>query len=212
MESEALKPDPLPTRQSLLSRLRSWDDHDSWRDFFDTYWRLIFDVARKAGLDEAAAQDVVQETVLSVSREMPGFRYDRTRGSFKSWLRQVTRRRIADQWRKHYRQAGSPGISTEDPETAAEIAATTASSEGTWETLWDAEWTEHVTRTALERVRKEVTALQYQMFELYGVRGLPVGEVAKALGTSKMQVYLAKHRVGAVLRKELDRVRRDDSQ
>lgn len=211
MEPNELPLDPLPTRRSLLSRLRSWDDHDSWRDFFDTYWRLIFDVARKAGLDEAAAQDVVQDTILSVSKEMPGFRYDRARGSFKAWLRQLTRRRIADQWRKYYRRNGPIGGNADDPDGTGEIGALATATDNSWEALWDAEWTEHVMRTALERVRREVTALQYQMFELYGVRGLPVGTVATALGTSKMQVYLAKHRVGALLRKELERVRREES-
>ncbi|MEI6357591.1 MAG: hypothetical protein WCP53_10900 [Verrucomicrobiota bacterium] len=63
--------DFLPTRQSLLSRLRSWDAQDSWREFFETYWRLIFDTASKAGLDEASAQDVVQETIIAVAKQMP---------------------------------------------------------------------------------------------------------------------------------------------
>ena len=45
--------DLIPTRESLLSRLKNWDDQESWRDFFDTYWRLIFNLARKAGLSDA---------------------------------------------------------------------------------------------------------------------------------------------------------------
>ena len=81
----------LPTRRSLLSRLRDWQDQTSWRDFFDTYWRLIYNVARKCGLADAEAQDVVQNTFIYLSRRMPNFRYDRQRGSFKSWLRVVTR-------------------------------------------------------------------------------------------------------------------------
>src|SRR5207253_1135041 len=39
----------IPTRRSLLSRLKDWDNEDSWRDFFNTYWRLIYDFALKAG-------------------------------------------------------------------------------------------------------------------------------------------------------------------
>ena len=57
-----------PTRYSLLSRLQNWDDQDSWRDFFDTYWRLIYSVAIKSGLTENEAQEVVQETVIAVAR------------------------------------------------------------------------------------------------------------------------------------------------
>src|SRR5687767_6840579 len=86
----------IPTRRRLLSRLKNWDDQDSWRQFFDTYCRLIYRVAVKAGLTDAAAQDVVQESILSVAQRMPGFQYDPAVGSFKSWLMLVIRRRIAD--------------------------------------------------------------------------------------------------------------------
>ena len=61
-----------------------------WREFFDTYWRLIFNVARKSGLNDAEAQDVVQNTFIYLSRRMKHFRYEPSRGSFKSWLRVVT--------------------------------------------------------------------------------------------------------------------------
>ena len=90
----------LPTRQSLLWRLRDWQDQTSWRDFFDTYWRLIYNVARKSGFADAEAQDVVQITFIYLSRRMPNFRYDPKRGSFKSWLRVVTRSRISGYRRK----------------------------------------------------------------------------------------------------------------
>src|SRR4030095_1516851 len=85
----------LPTRQSLLSRLRDCQDQDGWREFFDTYWRLIYPVALQPGFDDATAQDIVQTTFIYLSRRMPKFRYDATRGSFKSWLRRVTRSRIS---------------------------------------------------------------------------------------------------------------------
>src|SRR6266536_351755 len=85
----------LPTRQSLLSRLSDWQDHDGWREFFDTNWRLIYRVARQAGLNDATAQDVVQNNFIYLARRLPTFRYDPARGSFKSWLRRVTRSRIS---------------------------------------------------------------------------------------------------------------------
>jgi len=89
----------LPTRQSLLSRLKDWEDRDGWKDFFDTYWRLIYSVALKAGLTESEAEEVVQETVVSASKQMPKFQYDEA-GSFKGCLLQITRRRILDQFRE----------------------------------------------------------------------------------------------------------------
>src|SRR5436190_24115121 len=77
IEPQIMKtPDLIPTRQSLLSRLKDWDDQESWQDFFNAYWRLIYQVALKARLNDTEAQEVVQETVISVAKEMPGFRYD----------------------------------------------------------------------------------------------------------------------------------------
>ena len=87
----------LPTRHSLLSRLKDWQDHASWQDFFDTYWKLIYSVARKAGLTDAEAQDVVQETVVLVARQLPGVRYDRRLGPFKKWLLNLTYWRVCEQ-------------------------------------------------------------------------------------------------------------------
>ena len=96
--------DLVPTRRTLLSRLKQWNDQESWQDFFNTYWKLIYTVAIRAGLDKTEAQDVVQDTVISVARQMPNFKYDPARGSFKSWLFLITRRRINDHLRKQYRR------------------------------------------------------------------------------------------------------------
>src|SRR5215203_1783797 len=72
----------LATRNSLIERLGDWEDRAKWQEFFDTYWRLIYGVARKSGLSDAEAQDVVQETVVSVAKNIG--RYDKKAGSFKS--------------------------------------------------------------------------------------------------------------------------------
>src|SRR5438034_2400969 len=87
----------LPTRATLIDRLKDWQDQSTWQEFFDTYWKLIYGVARKAGLTDAEAQDVVQETMFSVARHMPTFKYDPAIGSFKAWLLNMTRWRLHDQ-------------------------------------------------------------------------------------------------------------------
>src|SRR5947207_466930 len=60
----------IATRSSLIKRLKNWDDRASWKDFFDTYWKLIYGVARAAGLNDAEAQDVVQETIICVAKKI----------------------------------------------------------------------------------------------------------------------------------------------
>src|SRR5262245_13742140 len=91
------------TRLSLLTRLKNWDDSEGWREFFDTYGKPIYRFAIKSGLSDAESQDVVQETLLAVAKQMPGFRYDPSKGSFRRWLFNQTRWRIADAFRKRQR-------------------------------------------------------------------------------------------------------------
>src|SRR6266446_2667738 len=106
----------LPTRQSLVSRLRQWDDQESWQEFFSTYWKLIYGVAIKSGLTDEEAEDVVQETVLSVAKKMDTFKYDPAVCSFKGWLMHVTRLRIIDQLRR--RQPGIQATAPRNSDTA----------------------------------------------------------------------------------------------
>ena len=65
--------DSIPKRQSLLARLKDVGDQESWRDFFDTYWRLIHATALKAGLTDTEAQEVVQEVMIAAAKIMPEF-------------------------------------------------------------------------------------------------------------------------------------------
>src|ERR1041385_7738897 len=106
------EPEFLPTRGTLLSRLKNMDDGGSWQQFFDTYWKLIYGVALKAGLKDAEAQDVVQETVIAVARNIAQFNYDPKVSAFKTWLLQVVRSRISNQIRKDKRhRLGRVGVS-----------------------------------------------------------------------------------------------------
>ena len=196
----------LPTRQSLLSRLKDWDDQDSWRDFFELYWRLIFDVARKSGLSETDAQDVVQETIMAVAKQMPEFRYDRNRGQFKGWLCQITRRRIADRLRKQYREPKGSGEESH-AEALNEVADTTVE---TLDALWEQEWKQHLYQLAVERVKRRVRPEHFQIFDLYVIQGWPVTQVAKALSVSIPLIYVTRHRVGLMLRGEIKRLQRED--
>src|SRR6202040_4355827 len=77
-----------------------WGDQLRWQEFFDTYSKLIYSAARRSGMTDAEAQEVVQETVITVAKNIDKLKYDPNRGSFKGWLLQITRWRIVDQFRK----------------------------------------------------------------------------------------------------------------
>lgn len=202
----------IPTRRSLLSRLKDWRDEDSWREFFETYWRLIYDVALRTGLDDAAAQDVVQETVLAAAKQMPGFRYDPARGSFKAWLLLITRRRIAEALRAQYRARGGAAQRAEES-IAPEVSATGAAEAGgepagsaDFEAVWDAEWNTHLAEAVLQRLKKRVNPKHFQAFELLTVQGWKPTEVSSTLGINLAQLYLIRSRLRRLVREEVARL------
>jgi RNA polymerase sigma factor (sigma-70 family) len=197
----------IPTRRSLLSRLKNWDDQESWRVFFDTYWRLLYGVALKAGLSEAEAQDVVQEAVMSVAKQMRGFRYDPAVGSFKGWLRLITRRRIADHFRKRGRDAvGHVHRSDRTATGTGTIERLPGPESFNLDTVWDEEWEKAIMDAAIRHVKQQVAPKQYQIFDCYVLKSWPVAKVRSDLGVSLAQVYLAKHRVSRLIRKEVARL------
>lgn len=197
----------LPTRQSLLSRLRDCDDQAGWREFFETYWRLIYNVARKSGLAEAEAQDVVQTTFIYLTRKMPKFRYDRAQGSFKSWLRVVTRSRIAV-WRRGEKTQPPPGEDwADDRERRLEEVPDPAGD--SLDEIWQREWEENLLNTAVRRVRAKVSARQLLIFRLATQESLPLTQVARKLDINLAQVYLARHRVAKLLKAEVATLRHE---
>src|ERR1041385_6919991 len=194
--------DPIPTRYSLLSRLQNWDDEDSWKDFFETYWRLIYSVAIKSGLNATEAQDVVQETVISVAKDLHKFKRDRSLGSFKGWLRNITRWRIADQLRKRtqLQPEDEPALTQFRDPNAREIPDPAGDDP---EAVWEQEWRNNLLEAAMERVKRRVKEEHYQIFDLYVLKHWPVGKVAQTLGVNVAHVYLIKHRIGALIKKEI---------
>jgi RNA polymerase sigma factor (sigma-70 family) len=191
------------TRPTLLERLKDWDDAESWREFFDAYGKLIYRFARKAGLSDAESQDVIQETLLAVAKQMPGFRYDPVNGSFRRWLFNQARWRIADAFRKRLRADFSPGAANDPSTSTGELERVPDSSEERLKATWEAEWRENQLNRALERVKRQVSQHQYQMFHLYSVQRWSMAEIVGTLKVNRAQVYMAKMRVSKLLKAEL---------
>ena len=201
----------LPTRRSLLTRLKNWDDQEAWREFFDLYWRLIYSVARRAGLGEAEAQDVVQETLVIVAKQMPGFHYDPARGSFKTWLHTVIRGRLCRHWRKTAR--GAERIATAGDETNEEAGESPGelAAPPEFEGIWQTEWEQNLIAAALRRVQAKVSPRQYLLFSLATLKEVPTHVIRERYEASRTQIYLAKLRVGRLFKSELERLHREAS-
>jgi len=190
------------TRRSLVDRLANWDDQKRWQEFFDTYWKLIYSTARKAGLTDAEAQEVVQETVITVAKKIDKLKYDPAIGSFKGWLLQITRWRIVDQFRKRKPGEAKRLCETDDRLTAT-IERVPDPRAVDLDEVWETEWKENLLEAAIARAKQKVDPKQFQIFDCYVRKEWPAQKVADQLRISIGQVYLARHRVGAVLKKEI---------
>jgi RNA polymerase sigma factor (sigma-70 family) len=198
--------DSLATRASLLARLKDWEDDASWQEFFDAYWQLMFRVALRSGLTETEAQDTVQETVLAVAKNIKQFEYDPARCSFKSWLMLITRQRIIWQLRKRL-PGGLPSAGPNDGTArTSTIERISDPNVVDLDAVWDEEWQKNLMSAALERVKRQVSPRQFQIFDLYALRNWSARQVAQTLRIGVAQVYMAKHRVSGLLRKEVKKL------
>jgi RNA polymerase sigma-70 factor (ECF subfamily) len=200
------KDDSYPTRPSLLSRLKDTDDHRSWQEFNDHYGKLIFGFAIKAGLTESEAQEVVQETLVAAAKHLPAFRYDPKVCSFKTWLLNLSHWRVKDQMRKRLPvvQAGHPKAPETDRTATFERVPDPDGVE--LEKIWDQEWQTALLEAVLGKVKRQVDLKQWQIFDLYVLKEWSPRDVANALEVSVARVYLVKHRISALLKRERKRL------
>lgn len=199
--------DPMPTRQSLLARMKDWQDQKSWQDFFDTYWRLIYSMATRAGLTPAEAEEALQETVISVARRIGEFKNDPAFGSFKSWLLLITRRRIADQFRKRSPLPAATDARSGSARTAlVERVPDPASLD--LDAAWNEQWERNLLAAAIANVKHQISPKQFLLFHQQVVKEWPAGKVAQKYDVSLAQVYMAKYRVSGLIKREVRRLKR----
>jgi RNA polymerase sigma factor (sigma-70 family) len=197
--------DQHPTRSSLVQRLKDWDDQEGWREFFDLYWKLLYCVAIKAGLTDAEGRDVVQETVVAVATNLREGRYEWRRGSFRSWLLTILYRKISNHVRKHRKEAHA--TSTES-NRATPLLERLPANQDEIEQIWNDEWAKNLADAAIEAVKKKVNPKLFQTFDLYVLKEWPVSDVARVMRIAVAQVYIAKYRVTAQIRREAQRLER----
>jgi len=202
--------DPLQeTRASLIRRLKNLDDQTSWRDFFDLYWKLVYGVARKSGLNDAEAQDVVQETMAAMARNLPQFDYDPKVGSFKGWLLTQARWCIINHLRKRPPQATPAPHPAEEERRTSVIDQLVDPASQDLDRLWDREWESTLLEAATAKVKRQIDPEMYQVFDCYVNKEWPPQRVAEAFSTSVENVYVIKHRVTALLKTEVERLARE---
>lgn len=188
-----LTPQAFPdTRPSLLGSLRDGRDLHSWRDFFSLYAPAVYRVARLKGASHSDADDIVQQVMLTVSSHIEGFRYDRDRGRFRDWVRQVTRNKIID----HHRKSKRSPVDLAVGELRADDVPT-------FDELWQQEWALQDVYWCLDQIARDISPRRMQAFRQYVLEGKPAQEVADANGLTVNHVYLVRHQVIHMIRKRL---------
>lgn len=200
--------DSIATRTTLLERLKDWRDNPSWQEFFDTYWKLIYGFAIRSGLNQSEAQDVVQETMLSVAKNIPTFKYDRTIGSFKHWLLNMTRWRISDQVRKRKNLVAEADQERPTETQTGRVNRVPDPASLDLDALWETEWEKTLLEAAVNKVKRQLDPEKYQIFDLLVNKEWPPQKVADTFNMTINQVYLAKHRVTELIKDEVERLKK----
>lgn len=190
--------DPPTTRPSLLVRLRDLGDREAWRQFVALYVPVIHRFARQRGLQDADAADLTQEVLRQVAQGVGRLRYDPERGSFHSWLFKVAQNKLHDFLARRQR----PGQGSGDTALHQLLEAQPAPA-GDEEAVWQEEYRRGLFAWAAEQVRPSFTDTTWQAFWRTAVEGQGPREVAAALGLSVGAVYIAKSRVQARLREQI---------
>ena len=187
------------TRPSLLVRIRDLRDEMAWGEFAQLYTPFIYRVARQSGLQDADASLVAQDVLVTVARTIHRFEYNPKSGSFRGWLKVVTRSRLSDFLRaqgKEVQGTGDTGmlhVINEQPDAPQPD-------------VWEREFRRTLFEWAVDRIRCDFEVTTWQAFWQTSVDGRETRDVAETLGLSVGAVYIARSRVLARLRKEIEEV------
>jgi len=186
------------TSFSLLERLRQPERDDAaWNRLVALYTPLIQGWLRRYAVESADADDLAQEVLSTVHREIPQFQHNRHAGAFRCWLRTITVNRIRAFWRTRRSQR----LLTTDSHLEQELAQLEDPASGLSK-VWDQQHDQHVLRRLLELVEPEFSPAIWLAFQRLALDGLEAARVAAELGTTTNAVLLAKSRVLRRLRQE----------
>ena len=184
------------TSHSLIFRVKNPADGAAWTEFLGIYQPVVFRMARRRGLQDADAQDVIQQVFLSISKSIEGWVPSDLQPPFRAWLTTIARNAITKALTRRPRDAATGSTSMVDlleaqpdpQETTAEILA---------------EARKELVRWATEQIRSEFSEATWNAFWRTAIEGVPIAEVVKSTGRSAGAVYVARYRVIARLKEKV---------
>ena len=201
--------DSLKTRSTLLSKVRQGDE-EGWARFYEMYKDFVYAAARGAGLTHEEAEDLLQETMITVQNYISDFKPDSGRAKFRTWLRTIVRSRIADRYRRKKRDPLAKTV--HDPTRPSEDGGTSITdripdfNEVELDRLIDRKLEQAILAQARKLVKEEVRGEDYQAYDFFTVQGLGAKEVAASLGSSAVTVRVRAFRVRRTVERAVRRI------
>jgi len=190
------------TRASLIVRLADARNEEAWHEFVRLYEPVVYRLARRRGFQHADAEELVQEVMLAVARAAEGWVPDPERGRFRTWLHRIARNLMVNFLTRRKHQVWGTGKS--DMQKMLEVESDPQSAVTQ---LFEVEYRRETFRWAAGKVEREVKGTTWQAFWLSTIDDLPAAEVASRLKISVGNVYIARSRVMARLRRLVDKTR-----
>jgi RNA polymerase sigma factor (sigma-70 family) len=189
------------TRASLLVQIRDGSNHGAWKEFMQLYGPVVYGFARRRGLQDADSADLMQDVLRSVSTSIGRLDYDRKQGSFRGWLFTITRNKVFNFLSaRRIRPQGSG-----DSGTNRMLASHPDDNDGS--DVWEMEYQRRLASMAMERIKSEFQENTWRAFWLTAVEGVGAADVAAQVGMSAGAIYVAKSRVLARLKEEVEAMR-----
>lgn len=188
------------TSHSLLRRAKDLGDNEAWEKLNDHYRRFIYYVLRELNVAAEDLDDVAQQTLIILMRDLPS--YDRDRSRFRTWLKHVIRStalmhfRKRDSQREKIARYGN-NLSEDDAEQSPEI-----------DRLIEDEWEIYVTSIAMDRIRESYRGKAFEVLEM-DLQGMPTADIAERTELAVSSVYTLRKRVKQSLLMEVRAVIRE---
>ena len=188
------------TRASLLLQVQAGDDPNAWNEFVALYRPIVYRLARRRGLQDADAEDLAQQVLLSVARSIEGWQKRDESIRFRHWLRRVAKNAIVNLMTRgpKERAAGSSSVH--------ELLHQQDADDNALARDFELEYRREIFFRAATRVKSEVATESWRVFELAVIEDIPIEQVAAMLGKSVGSVYAARSRVMKRLRRHVEEI------
>jgi len=194
-------PESPLTRATLLLRLRDRGDEQAWSEFLRDYGPMLYRFVRSRGLQDADASDLIQDVLRSVGMAIDRLDYKKEKGGFRAWLFTITRNKLSTFFEKRKR-SGPTGNDT----AQLNLLSQATDDRNELDQQWELEHQRQLAAIAMETLQPTVEPKTWNAFRLTAIEGLSAEDAAQQVGLSKGAVYVARSRVTAKLRAEIERL------